>query len=399
MPKTITIARGILSRIFILCPVVATAPAWGDPPIQQLPAPHYSFGLGSPSAAPGNGLADAILTLGPLEVPLVATGGEVLGLGGVADDLDALSAANTQVLPGDHLALLFSVDAGTVGLLLPAPDLVAQGVPYNAKNQAMLGHQAADQYLSLGLFQKGGGPQLVFNNVLVRNNYNEGGTDFAAVPNIGAAMTFSGDSQDEVDATAVLVGPKIYFSTTAASTSLAEISSFNAISGAHIFVVSTDSTPPVLSIYATAENLGLHAADDLDALIVFDANNDGSFNAADQVLFSLTPASPSLQTIIDAGGAACAADVLTVSPGQMPEVFAPAHALGLGHPDDNVDALDYLLCNDTFQAAVTFGIRQSGPGWIQESGSNPPDGGPLPNQVRDKPNSGGGSDGGDLPGG
>ncbi len=94
-------------------------------------------------------------------------------------------------------------------------------------------------------------------------------------------------------------------------------------------------------LYATAAELGLTAADDVDGLIVFDRNNNGRFDAADQVVFSLTPASPSLGTISGASSQGSAADVFIVHPNMMPVTLIAAGEVGLGNASDNIDALDF----------------------------------------------------------
>ncbi len=91
------------------------------------------------------------------------------------------------------------------------------------------------------------------------------------------------------------------------------------------------AAPPA---YVLAGTLGLGAADDIDALVVFD-DGDGIYGAADTILLSLAPGSPSLP-----GLAAGPGDILVASGGgAITGTYAPAGALGLT-PGDNLNALD-----------------------------------------------------------
>ena len=78
-----------------------------------------------------------------------------------------------------------------------------------------------------------------------------------------------------------------------------------------------------------------------------DMAGNGVFEPNDQVVFSLASGSPSRG----------AAEVFIVQFGGQPTVLAPASALGLGHVDDNIDALELLLCDDAMACAVAHGIR------------------------------------------
>ncbi len=116
-------------------------------------------------------------------------------------------------------------------------------------------------------------------------------------------------------------------------------------------------TPGPSPIYAAFFDLGLEWDDDIDGLVVFDTDGDGVFNGTDEILFSLAPDSPSLLTIPGASAVGAAADIFVARPEQAPAVFASAASLGLGHPDDNIDALDYTLCDDAAACAALRGIR------------------------------------------
>jgi hypothetical protein len=279
------------------------------------------------------------------------------------DDLDALSAANASVAPEDTFALLFSVGALSTGVAAPDPALIQQHVPYNVVDQAERGHAAGDQFMSTLLFTRSGGVGGPFsNNVLIRNNYDEGGTDFSAQPPTAAYEFPQDDSLDVVDATARLtrVGElvvNVYFSVTVDSPSLGTLPSYGIPSGADVYF---NENPPVYAptgLYAAHWQMQLDEADDIDALIVFDTNQNASFDESDQVLFSLAPGSPSLATIPGASQDGAAADVFAVTYGQAPWVFAAAADLGLGDPQDNLNALDFCFCDDALFCAAQHGIR------------------------------------------
>ncbi len=505
-----------------------TAAVSAAPPLEALPAPTFSFDFRSPTVIDGGITPDGILML---DLPDLETmmPGWMFGLGLSPDELDAQSASGSEVAAGTSYALLFSVDTATVGVAAPDPDLLAADVPYNATDQANRGQAAGDQFMSTALFVRAGGRirsadgdtvVLTNNNVLVRNNFDEGGTDFAAEPPTSARDFVEDQAQDQVDATAAVVSASesVYFSAGAESPSLYLLCGSEGPSGSTIFTRSSEAQryprggghpqpgpdpvcrmlcynsaqdalmdclaggghpadcelvesqtlwscfetecnqpPPQIpceevcwwareeayfgcldvggppgncaafaeqiatdclanecpnvldpfcdtqcdrdaeqalnncldqgrepddcvneahgqfvdclitecgydsprpsSVYASFLDLGLRREDDIDALIVFDAESDGLFNGMDEVLFSLAPGSPSLATIPGASAVGAAADVFVARPGRAPAVHAPASVLGLGHPNDNIDALDYTLCDDAAACAIVHGIR------------------------------------------
>ena len=73
-------------------------------------------------------------------------------------------------------------------------------------------------------------------------------------------------------------------------------------------------------------------------------------------MFSLTSDSPSLALIPGTSEWAGGADVFTVTAGGEPALFASAEVLGLGAPQDNLDALELLLCDDAEYCAQMHGI-------------------------------------------
>lgn len=342
---------------------------WAVPPEDPLPAPTFSFSYASPTVESGSVTADGCLVLSPPDA-IVGVEGAALGLGIEGDDLDALAADSIFLDDDEEFALLFSVDGATVGVVRPDPEMIEEGVPYNACHQARRGQQAGDQYMSIMLFTLGDGMETgVANNVLVRNNYDEGGVDFAAQPPTSAHQMGFPLAQDEVDATARMSIERAFVSATAGSPSLSALAFLDEPSGAHI--ISAILSEEQVSLFASYSDLGLQQEDDIDALIVFDTNSDGVFQGSDQVLFSLAPGSPSLTTIPGASEIAPAADVYLVAAGESPVLFASAASLGLGRPADNIDALELLVCDDYEDCAEDHGIRGGGGGG--ESDDDEPD--------------------------
>jgi hypothetical protein len=326
------------------------------PPTVPLPSLFYSFDLSSPAVMNTFVEADDVLALNlPYPLPVVPAGS--LGLGAAGDDLDALSGGHKLFSSEATFALRFSVTRESTGNVPPEPALIALSVPYNVMDQAGRGHQAGDEYLSLRVFNLSGSmdrPAATYDNhTMVENNYDEGGSDYAARPETHANSMSVGQPQDNVDALAHIdAGAAFYYSVTSASPSLSSLPGSANPSGAHIFRLALTQ----ISLYASFTQLGLQQADDVDALVVFDINADGIFNGLDRVLFSLTPGSPSLATIPGASANA-AADVFVVRPGQAPELFTSAASLGLVGESDDIDALEILVCSDATACASAHGIR------------------------------------------
>ncbi|MCH7702710.1 MAG: hypothetical protein IID37_13590 [Planctomycetes bacterium] len=353
-----TVASRYLGSVLLLMPTVWVSSTLAAPPDDPLPAPTYSFSRASPTVEAGFVTADACLVLSQ-PVPDIGVEGALLGFGLPGDDLDALASDNIALDGEELFALLFSVDAATLGVVGPDSDLVEEGVPFNSRHQAVRGQQAGDQFMSTTLYELDDGEDTGLpNNVLVRNNYDEGGVDFAALPPTSARHRGFPQAQDEVDATARFSTEMVYYSATGDSPSLSTLPFLDEPSGAHILAAIPSQNQVFL--FASFSDLGLQQEDDIDALIVFDTNSDGVFQGSDQVLFSLAPGSPSLATIPGASEIAPAADVYLVAAGESPVLFASAASLGLGRPADNVDALELLVCDDYEDCAEDHGIR--GPG-------------------------------------
>jgi hypothetical protein len=351
----------------LLFALTAAPAAMAAPPLNPLPAPDFSFDLASPSTNPlplGPRAADILVLNG--NQPAVALHGIALGAQSVNDDLDGLSS-NVGIFPGAPFLLLFSIDRQSQGAAPPAHDLMSSGTPFNAQDQAARGHAAADEFMATQLFNVfGPSPargERTTNNVLVRANYDEGGTDFGAIPAVDSYSNAAKSPQDNVDAIARLTRGtggaiiNVYFTLTAGSPSLSPLSGGTLPSGATIFFNANPQYLTPTTIYAAWYELGLVQADDLDALIVFDTNANGHFDGSDRVLYSLTPSSPSLAVIPGTSAQGPGADVLIGIPGEPPLVYVPAAAFGLGSSLDNIDALDLAPCTDWLACGEQYGIR------------------------------------------
>jgi len=346
---------------------VLTAAGRASAPTDPLPPPVYSFDAASPKVVAALVRADSLLEFIAPDLVTVLTGAE-LGAGGASDDVDALSAANSNIVDLDVFAILFSIDRESRGAVPPDPALVAAGTPYNAMDQADRGHAAGDQFMTTLTFSLDSGATALSsdpNNLLVRNNFDEGGHDFVADPETSAddSVPPNRAAEDNVDATALFYDrtsgqapANVYFSLSSTSSSLASLSGATPPSGANLFYNPAPAAAGLTTMFAGYGDLGLVQADDVDAMTVIDRDADGVFGGSDVVLFSLAPGSPSLTTIVGASAVGAAADVFRVDAGGPSLVFAAAAQLGLGNAADNVDALD--LSFGAAARAASHGIRR-----------------------------------------
>ncbi len=252
--------RHALSGVCLLIVTVSVPVrlAVAEPPPEPLPVPEYSFDVESPTVSGSIVSASDVLTLA-FPSPEVAMPGSALGLFSSLDDLDALSGNNASTPMTKSFALLFSVDRESKGAIAPDPYLVDGGYPYNVFDQAGRGHAAGDQFFTTELFSHAGSirmredePDVARrNHYMVRNNFDEGGTDFSADPPTHADDDLEiSVPQDCVDATAHLEHSEsdgtilsAYFSLSADSPSLPLLSGGVLPSGASIFVSAHDAGP------------------------------------------------------------------------------------------------------------------------------------------------------------
>lgn len=268
----------------------------------------FSVFAGGPTPAPG----DDILNPGP--IPILVGGG---GLPGLEVDGFSWGHQNNFAITGYE----FSVDPGSVGAPGTAVAL-----------ESATGDHPADIYGSAG----GGGNGLVWDG--------DGVATPLAAPPLGLfEQPFPADNVDGWD-NRLGPGPAIFY-----SLDLATAPAGGGV-GADVFLAPSVlgyDLPPTPGIYAPALALGLDTlgagTDDLDALVVFDISGAaGVFDAADYILFSLAPGSPSL---VGGSGTAYAGlgaeDILTASAGGVMGLHLAGAALGLA-PGDNLDALDVI---------------------------------------------------------
>ncbi len=347
------LGRRVLVRLLAAAATAAlaqSARAGSGPPLANVPLapPLYSIDLASPSIGSGIDADDILAKDGPLpgpgpfeEVPNLN-----LGLGRPGDELNGLSGSNRKVGPGVTFAILFGVDRSSVGGAPPDPGLVGLGFPYNMQQQAGLGQAAGDIFMATQLFDRAGprsGLRVPNNNVLVVNQGDAGGVDLDLVTDDPPDTPTAGPI-DNKDAMGYLdngglrgMPTRAYFSLDRLSPSLGFLPDFSAAS---IFLDQNLNAGGTETLYAQSTQLGLHPQDDVDAMIVFDLNFNGFFDFGDQVIFSLTPDSPSL---INCGYSP--ADLITTNGLQCGELYAGAETLGL-LATDNIVALELLLTGD-----------------------------------------------------
>ncbi|MES1240638.1 MAG: hypothetical protein ABUT39_03370 [Acidobacteriota bacterium] len=243
-----------------------------------------------------------------------------------ADNVDAVSA-NTTTGKNINYHIYFSADRASLGML---------GTPYRA--EATLNQAASDIWRMNNLTVASplaslaacaptpiGGAHALFRN---QDSYD---FIFTAPPGVGPL----GGNYDNIDALELDdLDPSldkfhdvgVYFSLDAASPSL------GGASAAAIFFTPVGGAP---GVWSGAAPLGLVAADDIDALVVWDRGVVGAPDPGmDLVLFSLAPGSPSL------GGLSPAGIFVSDLTGFFC-VYVQANTLGM-RVIDNIDGLDVL---------------------------------------------------------
>lgn len=351
----------------------AVSPTMADPPIEALEAPVFSFDLGSPKVAAGMVRGDTLLKPAPPNLETVVEGW-AFGLGLYDDDVDAISTANSSHAFAATFTLLFSVDSESVGVAAPDPDWVALGVPYNVLDQAARGHAAGDEFMSTTLFSLDSTVSvtaaiLPWNNVLLRNNFDEGGTDFIADPPTSAETLVVNVLQDNVDALAVVqsVGEGIYFSITKDSPSLSGLHGGPSPSAADVFVFTPGApreaspNPPGVQTRAAGaqpcQATCCQLANELyeDCLALGGTIEDCAAQAHDE-----------LRT--------CLQEVCGITPEPPPGLYASAIELGLRQGDD-IDGLIVFDVNlsGVFDGTdrVLFSLTKTSPSLETIAGASP----------------------------
>lgn len=109
----------------------------------------------------------------------------------------------------------------------------------------------------------------------------------------------------------------------------------------------------ISNLFASATDLNLSNLDDINALVVWDDNNDGVFNGTDQILFSLDRNS----ALLLSNPAWSAADVFSLKYGGAITLFASHEDLGLRF-EDNLDALELISGDkkDIPEPTTTIGL-------------------------------------------
>jgi len=300
----------------------------GPPPTaaDPLAPPLFSIDLDSPTIDLGFMAADVLSAPGPIvEIPAPN-----LCLS-EDDDVDGLSFDN-DTITDETFVLILSVDRLSEGAVPPDPNMVALGLPFNVQDQASKNQAAGDAYMSLLLFDRLGpvppAPGLLPGS---RANNNTTGA--------GSGGASPGPSEPP---------EYIFFSLTGDSPSLPALPGATP-SGADIFIDNDPSACGGELLYVDPFVLGLQEADDIAAFIVFDDGDHVFTPGIDQVVFSLTPDSPSL------GGSHSPADLFTSEGGGVFDVYTEAFHLGLAF-EDNLNMLDFALCDDVLDCALDWGI-------------------------------------------
>lgn len=332
---------GSFGALVVSC--VASAVFAGGPHANNpLPIPFFSIDRTSPSIGGANNLrADDILRVpGPVQ----AAFGAGLGLGMPGDELDDLSGGRAGFAATQPFAMLFSVDRASVGAVPPDPGLVSMGFPYNVQQQAVRNQAAGDLYMTTSLFNLSGpvpAPRVMFNHTMVINQGDAGGVDFQLDPG-NSPDDFVTGPIDDVDGVGYSPGLRgtlnsVFFSVSSDSPSLGKLPGAPG-SGANLYFDSNTAVAGTEQLFIGASKLGLLAADDIDAFIVFDNGNGVFDDGVDAVLFSLRRNSPTLALM-----GLSAADVFKSTGGFSFSLVASAAQLGLLATDE-LDALEMLPC-------------------------------------------------------
>ncbi len=307
----------------------------------------FSVGPGGPSGLPAN------IIFEPGSMPVPVAGGATMGLSSAADSLGSFSQ---RIETDSPFLFCISVTPDTIGGPAPLVDFPFPGISFNVAQQAGNLQQAGDAFITTEAFDRFSGilptaaPEAFMNNVLVINQSASYVSDFGLLPMEDPEDMATGGGLDDVRGGATLFVPggtvrDLYFTLELGSPSLPSLSGAAPASGANIFF---DATPDLAvgaggdeGLFASAAMLGLSPDDVIDALAVYDDDEDGVFSEGDQVLFSLSDTSPALGPLMAGPG-----DILTVTlTAGTPDlsVFAGAELLGLDPMSSNVNMLVPVL--------------------------------------------------------
>ncbi len=348
------------------------------PPTDPVSTPLFSFDIDSPSiTSPSSTInPDQVLrVIMPDAEPVPAINAMNIGLGQQGDDLDAISFSKSAISPQQQFIFMFAVDRATTGDVPPNPSLLDNEVPYNVADQAARGHAAGDAFLTLSNYTVNGPVSrslrgIPESNTQGKNQYDEGGHDFGGRPETGS-RDYSTDDVDDVNGMAYEMPesargapgptPAFFYSVAPGSPSLLTLPGN---SPADVFV---HPNPFAAGIspqrYVAATDIGLQSADDIDALVVLDHDDNRQFNPGDVIFLSLAPGSPSLGGVspipnISSNGAADILSARFIDPVTVVlEVFAPSANLGLIGDSDNVNAMEIVFCSDPLACGQGAGIR------------------------------------------
>lgn len=364
--------------VALLLAVSLGASAMASPPTDPVGTPLFSFDQASPSITQPSSVIhpdDVLRVFQPDLEPEPAFGANNIGLGQPGDDLDAMSFSKSSIPPTQEFIFMFAVDRATTGDVPPDPNLLDNEVSFNVADQAARGHAAGDAFITLTGFTVNGPVSRALrgspdSNTQAKNQYDEGGHDFAAQP-ATSSRDYSSAPEDSVDSMAYEMPesargvpgpmPAFFFSVAPMSPSLMTLPGN---SPADIFVHPNPFIPGTApQRFASAADLGLQSTDNIDALVVLDHDDNSVFNPGDLIFFSLSPGSPSLTGTngipnVSSNGAADIFSAHYVDPTTVvSEVFAPAALLGLINGADNVDALEIVFCSDPLVCGLGAGIR------------------------------------------
>jgi hypothetical protein len=357
-----------LAVIGLWCTVAVVLEADDVTARNPLIPPLFSLDPNSPEVTGGPFLAgDLLLPTGP-NMPSVEIPAVNLGLLEPADNLNALALGACDVAPTDTFVVIFSVDRPAVGGVPPDPNLAALGFPFNVQDQATKNQAASDSFMSLRLFDRFGpippSPSSPTprssNNTLVINGGDAGGVDYRINPGGTSPASPNPGGQSDVDGGSGTSPPPpgardgrsefdlVYFTAADGSPSLVTLPGTG--SAADIYVDPDTSDPLTELLYVEPTLIGLRPGDDVDGLIIFEGGDPLVFDpGVDQVVFSLTPESPSLNDIFGPG------DLFTSEGFGFFSLYAQAFDLGLS-PADNLNMLDYVRCEDVMACAHDWAI-------------------------------------------